>query len=298
MIFFGMNIMLTVLIPTLGRESLSQVLTSILFSHKAKVVLLAHGLECFENLKRFSEHPRVELILCDKNLSISDLCNIGLDTVTTEYFSFFSDDDDWDPKKINVLLALLEDKHDIDIAVGSTLEISQSKKLVRPTTLLAKDEQIFVYLYGHATVFGNKRYIGLQDAVMRGGRYPRFREGWSVYEDIIWLSDSQQQGKRISAVSDIVSVKYPSLQRSNLRQTVQSSINMFEVISQVNQAVGIRYFRFHSVRAAIATGDIRNYIELVFARYSRVGVFWSDILLVPIQFIELIVFKALRRLQN
>jgi glycosyltransferase involved in cell wall biosynthesis len=287
MIFFGMTFMLTVLIPTLGRESLRKVLASILFSNEAKVVLLAHGQECFDKLIQFSEDPRVELILCDENLSISDLCNIGLDMVTTKYFSFFSDDDEWDPKRLNALLTLLEDKHEIDIAVGSTLEISHSKELVRPTILLAEGEQIFVYLYGAATLFSNKRYIGLQDSVMRSGRYPRFREGWSVYEDIIWLSDSQQRGKRISAVSDIVSIKYPSLQRSNLR-----------VINQLDPTVGEKYFRFHSVRAAIATGDIRNYTKIIFARFSQIGVFWSDVLVVPIQFIEVIVFKVLQLLRN
>jgi glycosyltransferase involved in cell wall biosynthesis len=298
MIFFGMAIMLTVLIPTLGRESLRQVLTSILFSNETKVVLLAHGQECFENLIQFSEDPRVELILCDENLSISDLCNIGLDTVTTKYFSYFSDDDEWDPKKINVLLTLLEDKHEIDIAVGSTLQITHSKELPRPTTLLAEDEQIFVYLYGPATLFKNKRYIGLQDAVMRSGQYPRFREGWSVYEDIVWLSDSQQLGKRISAVSDIVSLKYPSLYRSNLRQTAQNSIKMFEVISQVDLTVGESYFRFHAVRAAIGTGDTRNYFEILVARFSEIGVFLSDIFVVPVQLIEVAVFKVLHRLRD
>ncbi len=292
MIVFGMTIILTVLIPTLGRESLSQILPKILVSPEAKVVLLAHGAGCFERLSHFSKDARIELILCDENLSVSDLCNVGLDMVATKYFCFFSDDDEWDLKKIEVLLKLLEDKSEVDIAIGSTLEISLSKQIVRPTILLSKDEPIFAYLYGSATLFKNKNYIGLQDAVMRHGKYPRFRESLSVYEDVIWLSDSQHLGKRISAVSDIVSVKYPSIQRSNLRQTAESTVAMFDVIRQIDINVATKYLRYHSVRAAIAAGDIKNYATITSARFSQIGFYLSDILVLPIQIIELIVFKV------
>ncbi len=287
-----MSTRLTVIIPTLGRSTLPKVIEEIAFSNEVIIILLCHGASTFQNLKKLDLKPEIQVIECSEKLSISDLCNEGLARVETQYFAFFSDDDTWLPQKSQLLMSFLDLNPEIDIVFGATLEVNGKGKKIRPTDLLRDNQNIFAYLYEVPIIFSNNRYLGLQDAILRNGNYPLFRQGISVYEDIIWLADAQKMGHKVHAISDLVSVKYPSLTRSSSRQGPESANFMFKQIKDINGAGAKNYLRFHAVRASIGSGKVNQYFKLLKLRTAVIGVNWRDIYLIPIQLCQLVYFKS------
>lgn len=282
---------LTVIIPTLGRDTLPDVIREIQRTDEIAIVLLCHGESVYHKLLNLNLKDQIKLIKCSEKLSLSDLCNIGMARVETEFFAFFSDDDTWLTQKYELLIGFLDSFPRVDMVFGSTLEQIRNRKRQRPLELLTDNENVFEYLYGGQTILENKRYLGLQDAILRTGNYPQFRQNIDVYEDIIWISDSQQMGHKVSAVSEVVSIKYPSLKRSSYRQNSVSVTGMFEEIRKVKPDVADKFFRFHAVRASIGSGELLQYIRILKARILNIGLSWTDFYLIPVQLLQTIYFK-------
>jgi glycosyltransferase involved in cell wall biosynthesis len=282
---------LTVIIPTLGRSTLLKVIKEIQFSDEVVIILLCHGASTFQTLRQLDLKDKIQLVECSEKLSLSDLCNEGLTRVETEFFAFFSDDDAWLPQKYELLIGFLDSNPRIDMVFGSTIEQIKNRKRQRPLELLTNDENVFEYLYSRQTILENKRYLGLQDAIMRAGNYPQFRQSIDVYEDIIWISDAQQMGHKLCALPEVVSIKFPSLKRSSSRQNSISVIAMFEEIRKVNPNVAVNFLKFHAIRASVGSGELLQYIRILRVRILNVGLTWIDFYLIPIQLLEIIYLK-------
>jgi hypothetical protein len=282
---------LTVLIPSIGRTSIKSAIEGILVSNNNQIIILAHGKEAYAKLLSWNRLSRVKVLECEESLSISDLCNIGLKHVSSEFFTFFSDDDIWSLGKSEALIETLNDNPKADIAVGRTEEIQQLKKRIRPNVLICPNEPVLEYLYGQPVFLSNKKYLALQDAVMRKGRYPQFRSGLNVYEDILWLADSQKMGRQIHGINKIVSAKYPSLKRSNDRQNPHSVKNMYTEIRQFNENVAKSYFRYHAIRACVGIGDIRMFLSILRVRANTGVIGIIDFVVVPIQLTIIMIVK-------
>ena len=282
---------LSVIIPTLGRETLPDVIRDIQKTEEIVIVLLCHGASVYRKLLKLNLKGKIELIECPENISLSDLCNIGLTRVETEFFAFFSDDDAWLPQKYELLIEFLDSHPRIDMVFGSTLEQIKNRKRRRPLDLLTNDENVFEYLYGGQTILENQKYLGLQDAILRTGDYPQFRQNINVYEDIIWIAEAQQMGHKICALSEVVSIKFPSLKRSSSRQNSISVIAMFEEIRKIEFYTAANFLRFHAVRASIGSGDLLQYTRILKVRILKIGLSWSDFYLIPIQLLQIIYFK-------
>jgi glycosyltransferase involved in cell wall biosynthesis len=281
---------LTVLIPSLGRKSIVEILRKISSEDYTSVIVMAHGKNAYAKIKELDIPSSAKVINCDENLSLSELCNIGLENVDTEYFAFFSDDDIWIEGKRAKLVKVLEENFAFDVVIGSTIEVNGKKTRKRPKDLLENNQGIFEYLYGKPIMFTNNRYVGLQDALFRNGVYPKFRPGLNVYEDVIWLADAQRMGHRVKCLDEIVSKKYPSMERSNERQNVNSVLDMYSEIANSSQNAAVNYLKFHSIRAAIATGDLRTYKSIVQERVRLIGISIGDSIIIPLQILTLSLF--------
>lgn len=282
---------LTVIIPTLGRETLPEVIRDIQKTDEIEIVLLCHGASVYHKLLNQDLKGQIKLIECSDDISLSDLCNVGLTKVDTEFFAFFSDDDTWLPQKYELLVSFLDSHPRIDMVFGSTLEQIKNRTKRRPLDLLTNDENVFEYLYGSQTILENQKYLGLQDAILRTGDYPQFRENINVYEDIIWIAEAQQMGHKICAISEVVSIKFPSLKRSSSRQNSSSVIAMFEEIRRIKPCVADNYFKFHAVRASIGSGELLQYMRILKVRITSIGLTWIDFYLIPLQLLQILYFK-------
>ena len=289
---------LTVIIPSLGRDSIIKVLNDIKEDEPALIIVLAHGKKAFSNIRNQVDLKSVLVIECAENLSLSELCNIGLEQVTTNFFAFFSDDDTWIKGKSNNLIHVLQNNPEFDIAIGSTVEKIGTLNRIRPTNLLENDQNIFDYLYGSPILFKNNRYLGLQDAIVRNGKYPNFRPNLNVYEDVIWLSDAQQMGHKVICINQVVSLKFPSMQRSSERQTAAAVFNLHEEIAKVSPETAAKFFVYHSTRAAIASGDLRMFQGILEKRFKNLGKSFLDVLVVPIQILTLMGFLVTKKIKS
>ena len=289
---------LTVIIPSLGRNSIVKVLNDIKEDEPALIIVLAHGKEAFSYIRNKVDLSAVQVIECAKRLSLSELCNIGLKQVATDYFAFFSDDDTWVKGKSNKLINTLVGSPEFDIAIGSTIEKIGRRNRIRPTNLLANNQNIFDYLYESPILFKNNRYIGLQDSILRKGTYPNFLSHLKVYEDVIWLSDVQLMGHRVICIREVVSLKFPSMQRSKNRQSTAAVLNLHKEIARISQATATKFFVYHSTRAAIASGDLRMFKTILGKRFKTVGKTFKDVIVVPIQILTLMGFLIANKVRR
>jgi hypothetical protein len=97
-------------------------------------------------------------------------------------------------------------------------------------------------------------------------------------------------GHRIKCVDEIVSKKYPSMERSNKRQDVDSVLDMYSEIAISCQNAAVNYLKFHSTRAAIATGDLLTYKGIVQERVRLIGISIADLIILPLQTLTLTIF--------
>jgi hypothetical protein len=200
-------------------------------------------------------------------------------------------------EKTNKLLNFLEKNPYIDIAVGSTLEEHPKKSLIRPKDILTNNQPVLSYLYEKATIFTNRRYVGLQDAIMRNSVYPKFRPELSVYEDLIWLSDAQMMGRKVAFTGVVVTIKRPSLLRSSNRQSKNSTQHMYRVIKESDTKLAANYLRFHALRAAIGSGNVQHFAVILKLRIKLVGLTRIDTFLIPVQIFQLLYFWVRRLLR-
>jgi hypothetical protein len=286
---------LTVIIPSLGRNSIAKVIDDIQKDEPALIIVLAHGHKAFINICNQVNLKSVQVTECSEKLSLSEICNIGLKQVVTNYFAFFSDDDTWITGKTNSLIDALQNNPEFDIAIGSTIEKTGSHNRIRPTNLLENNQNIFDYL---PVLFKNNRYIGLQDAMLRNGKYPDFRPNLNVYEDVIWLSDAQQLGHKVICIKKVVSTKFPSMDRSNDRQTTGAVLYLYKEIMKVSKQTATKFFIYHSTRAAIASGDLKTFQLIVKERFKTVGKTLKDVLVLPTQILTLMGFFLTRKIKR
>ncbi len=292
-----MSSTLTIIIPTIGRDSIEGVLKALQPENRLKIIILAHGRNAYAKVVKYALCDRVRIIECSETLALSDVCNIGLDLVDSDFFGFFSDDDIWLFEKTNKLLDFLEKNPDIDIAVGSTLEQHPKMSRIRPHDILTNNQPLLSYLFEKAIVFTNPRYVGLQDAIMRNTVYPMFRPKLSVYEDLIWLSDAQKLGRKIAYIGEVVSIKRPSLSRSSSRQSKKNTQHMYEIIKEMDANLAANYLRYHALRSAIGSGNVQHFAVILNLRIKLVGLGRIDSFLIPLQIFQLVFFWVRRLLK-
>lgn len=294
------NPILTVIIPTIGRETLTVAINSIVedVHPVVRIVVVAHGQKSFEKIRQLQlDEKLVDIEVYPSTGTLSDLCNYGLSLANTPYIAFFSDDDVWLPKKGKVLLDLLEKNKSINVAVGRSRTVKRIAS-VRPKNLLSPKQSVFGYLFGRKTLLSNPVQIHLQSAVIRNSNLPEFRSKINVYEDITWLQDLHTKGGVLSMVPDIVTEVRPSLNRSNKRQTLEVIEWMYEEVNQYDQKLSRNFLRYHAPRSAEASGDFSNFIMIMRLRFKRIGIEFLDFLVVPVQLIITLFFWCLKLLRT
>jgi hypothetical protein len=253
----------SVLIPSLGRESIYNVIRQIEGDSKTfnniEILIMAHGEHALRNIALIKTNLQIKVILVDKKLALSDVCNEGLIRAKGEFICWFSDDDDWLEGKFLKLFENIKLHPGYDVYIGQ----SKVRNRIRPTVGIQEPETIFSYLYGKKVLLGHYNFLGLVNSAVKNRKnIPRFRKNISVFEDILWLSDLKNSGNRFFQIYEVFSKFNPLYERSNQRQDIDSIKSLYNEIYLENPSTANSFLIYHASRASIASGTLGRYIEI------------------------------------
>lgn len=178
---------LTILIPSIGRENVDQLLKAITedadrSSYGVKVIIALNGHREFK-----LDHPRVEIQdLGEEQIGFSSAINEVIPFVTTPYVCIVADDDIWKMGKIDHdILALRRS----DVVLSSFYFEDNLGRSKRPKQLYLGQQFPSRFLYERFSFFRSKRFISISGVCLKTEvlRELPFNTNMFVREDIEWL---------------------------------------------------------------------------------------------------------------
>ena len=199
-----------VVLATTGHERLEFVLKSIFsqVSSLDKVVIVDNSPRgVYERISRLEVTSNVKILRKENQTGAADAYNLGLNDNTLDTVDFIaiaSDDDVWQPSKIEFQLA----KADVNkIIIGKAIYTLKNKKegRIRPDRLKSQNEGILEYLYGNKPLLKNSRYLPAASILFpRGLKHLEFRRNSKIREDILWLHEAELLEYRIEQIDKIL----------------------------------------------------------------------------------------------
>jgi hypothetical protein len=227
-----MNASLAVVIPTIGRVTLLNVIRNIRIDcEKATIICVANSVNYEKTYSLLKSILSPDLILLkNPKTGIGSSLNLGLGAVETDYFALFSDDDEWICGRLEKQLETLRSNQDIDFVLGSveycrygSRQVRRPQKLIEKSIIEAIDVSVWdSSYYTSLTTFLGKSHI----------KKITFRENLDFWEDISWLMDLEKSRYSFSQTTDLVARVYNEQARSNLRISKQQCETIiFEVLA-------------------------------------------------------------------
>lgn len=257
--------MITILIPSIGRESLRTVIKQITKyeGNCCKIVVIADGPDAFSHImsKEIEQNKMVEVLRKEKNEGIAAAINFGLkNTLIESHFCIFSDDDNWVRSRKSVLNKYVDEKTDNKtIIVGLTHKKSKKKNKVISKLNMSPIEYTYKESYGF-----NKNYLSITSMIFPPeAAAQEFRLGFALREDLIWLQDLYTKGFAFQQVNEQLAVVTKNYKNTLLRENL---LEMEKFRDYLNSETIIKlnsFTAFHSGRSAAHEGNLARFVQIL-----------------------------------
>jgi hypothetical protein len=190
-----MNLM--VLIPTIGRESLNNVIREVLDdadSAKLHVTVFIGLNGVLDPNVKIPKKIRI-LKISDKPIGVGECVNRALMMIPPGLLWTISDDDDWLAGKFACDLQYREKLEDGEsVLLPRVILIDTFGKSVRPKIEIGS-QSLQSYLYGYISLWRNPRYVTMSGACAHTTFWGRVKfESLPVREDIVYLIEQERLG--------------------------------------------------------------------------------------------------------
>jgi glycosyltransferase involved in cell wall biosynthesis len=214
----------SVIIPTLGRDSLKATLNSILEQGEIvhQIVVVNNGdLEI-----EFPDNPIIEVIRTTEKFNVSQARNVGLRSVNPEsnWIAFCDDDDIWLPGKLKLQIDYCTSRKLHASYTGALVKKSNGQVSIRPTTRYREEKSPLHQVYSKIT--SRQGYLPFPSFCFESSFLPlaSFDERFTEHEDLLFAQDLFMRGCRIGQIPiPLVQINYDlrrSLTRFNTTQEV------------------------------------------------------------------------------
>ncbi len=239
---------ISVIIPTIGRETLSFAIDSILSQgdviHEVIVVGSKSGLN-FE-----FKSPKVRYVQASTFGNISIARNTGLAHVcaTSNFIGFCDDDDMWLENKADLQLKAMNRNGWNACLTSAYLVREDGKKSIRPSIPYLGETSPLKYIYG----FKNRRekYFPLPSLLFSVGKIStlRFDENLKEREDLQFLEDIYNLDLKIGQLSQPLVRIASDPNRSIQRVSLKNDIAWVLTLSKTSIAASLNFMFFVSIR--------------------------------------------------
>lgn len=218
------NLTVSVVIPTIGRESIIQAIQSVIDQ-----TIICHEIIVIKdrcNLPVFNFQTRIPIKIFQSDFpGVSNARNLGIEKATGQYVALLDDDDLWVSNKIEKQLdILLEDLHNKkDYIVSCRVMRQNSLNLSIQPKKLYLGGKISTYLYELSWMPTKKAVYTLTLLIPTSlARSIRFNPELKNREDIDFLIRAQQHGAQIHQLIDVLCLVRDNKSRSWNRENLSS----------------------------------------------------------------------------
>jgi len=278
----GKQVMLTVVIPTIGREQIVSTISKINEEFSAEcvnVIIVAESALVYSDLLTKLHKKRNVTVIKNPRKGVSSGLNEGLRQWNKKtWLSIFSDDDEWlEGRRILLEELTASPLNSKVVLVGSCETVSGEfgKSRVRIPKIQLNESPIH-YVYGGFLHILKRRYLSLTSMLISPGiDFPYFRENLSSREDIGWLEELFKRGFAFKAhpCSKLARIQ-TGHERTIERDNALEVLKWIEFLRQMNLEPEIQKFLWwHYPKSFIAKGNpkklIENYPLLKLCYHSR-----------------------------
>jgi glycosyltransferase involved in cell wall biosynthesis len=251
----------SVLIPTIGRNSLVTAVKSVIKQSIAplEILILAHenslDLEMQNLLKSFE---RVRIKWVPKGNAASTR-NAGIFEAKGVYIAFLDDDDEWMPKKMEI--QFLKSKSPI---ISCRANYSGWSNGIRPKRIFYKD--FLLSTYPNWAPNGRKTVIPTSTIVMKTELAKKilFDKSLAEREELWMLHQAESEGNQISQIPDAL-VTFKSRKPLKARKvSLSSDLDWFKRLEGVHDGLGWNFLVGVAIRNRLLSVDFLGAFLLLF----------------------------------
>lgn len=280
----------TIIIPSIGRPSLSPLLHSIhqdrsLAHHETLIVVDSALIKTL--IKQYSAYKCIKFIPQDIN-NISMSRNMGIALANHELITLIDDDDLWVDGRVRTFRYFLSTNSN-SIIFGSTEFINtktgRTKKLGKYQQIKLND---FIKQFQTFYTAREKYFLHVGScAFLRNTQIPTFSDKLIYSEDQIWILESLVRGLKILQTSEVTLKYFFSRDRSNNRWNIETEKEIYESLSSLDINLARKYINRKSLKSIAISGDKVRFFD---ARISIQNGYEANILsLFSILFYSLVV---------
>ena len=255
---------ITIIIPSIGRESLKPLLRSIhqdssLIHHEILIIVNSRLIE--DLITQYKDYECVKFIAQDVS-SISKSRNLGIASANNEMITLIDDDDLWINGRVKSFINLLS-VNSATIVFGSADFIDtvsgKAKKLGRSQEVTLKD---FLNQFQTFYIAREKYFLHVGNcAFMQNPQIPTFNEKIAYLEDQVWILESLLSGFKVLQVSEITLRYFFSRSRSNNRWNIESEKEIYKVLGNLDKNLARNYINRKSLKSLAMSGNEVRFTE-------------------------------------
>jgi glycosyltransferase involved in cell wall biosynthesis len=264
--------MFTVIVPSLGRKSLIQVLSSIEpdFQWIKEVIIIDDSESGFNAtlLELIHSVPSLTLkiVRTSGKIGAGNARNIGIDLTGTTWIAFADDDDPWIPFRItNSFPSIIQ--HDLN----ASLFLNESN---------FGQEQIWdgtsdplIYLYSDRGFFRHKRFLPFGTLIYNRDIYPdvRFDSNLEEREDLWFFHNLYRQNIQFRQLPVVGCSVSRDIYRSISRPSFDSDIEWFHRLSRLESSLGGNFIFYIVLRNSLVTLNFSKVLKILKFMIFRSG---------------------------
>lgn len=249
----------SVVIPTIGRESLQRAVDSVLSQNNVEVDIIVVD----DSEEQDIIIKSTEVLKTGGGRGVSYARNLGIGKSSNEFVAFMDDDDYWNSDHLEKLIFFLN-KNQLDIAISSA--IICSNQTVRPKIQLEAGRDPFELIYGRLHFGRSKGYLPTAGYLVKQelARDLKFNESLIDRENLDFLHRAFSLGARI-AQSSVASLNIDYAPKASLsRANLESEIMWLKYLRRKNSKFA-RNFKIESVRNFLRVFKLVNATRVLFS---------------------------------
>ena len=272
----NLNVKLSIVIATIGRDSLIQSIESIAYSCKLasetyEIIVVIDNPDVDSNLVIYLESvlQMDRLIINPVNLGAVKSFNIGLEKAKGELICVFSDDDLWLSNRSSDILNEFSQSPSLDILMTKALVSDEHGHLIRPKKSYLYKPFLETH-YNWTFSIRNPTTFMMTSVIARKNVWSKllFDETIVDHEDILWLHDAQKLGFNVKLLNKVTVSTRNSINRSVQRFEDEGDI-WIKKLGEISHDIQAKYLWFHVPKYFFQTKDFVGFMKFM-DRYNKV----------------------------
>lgn len=251
---------ISVVIPSLGRDSLQRAIDSVLAQtypiNEVLIILSTRNVDKYL-IERYSRHNFIHFLINENGNAASNR-NIGICTSKSDFIAFLDDDDIWHYNKIEVQMKYTE--YDV---ISSKAFYRGYSKGIRPSKLF--EANILESFYPSRIPMRRKSVIPTPTIVIRSSiaKANLFDENLNEREDIWFLYNLEKAGKKFIQINDVLATVYTRKPLIDRKISMETDFEWYARLESCQKGVGKNFFWSVALRNRFFHGNMADFFGLL-----------------------------------